>query len=271
MSDLILPYVPAAAHGGPFTVPVHIEVIHSTEGPMVAGNALALAGWFGRDEAHDGPGTSAHAIFDPAGGVAMVPLDHIAWHCGPGGNGFTRGDEHCGKVAMTREQWLSPAGQAMLDHSARHRAARLHASGGLPRWLTLTQLRAREPGMCTHNDIRLAFGGTTHSDPGPNFPYDWYLERVRHYYFGEDDVTPQELEDAVAAGVAKFARTRQLEGQPSLNESVFASDNLIRQAQTNGNGIGDLLTTTNNLVAAAADIKAVVDAVAAAVIPPAGR
>lgn len=204
MSDLELDYLPAAAYGPPFRAPVHIEVIHSTEGPMSRGNARALAiNWFGRPANQGGAGTSAHAIFDPSGGVMMVPLDHVAWHCGPGGNGFTRGDEHCGRVSLTKEEWLSADGRAMLDHSARHRAARLHAFGGLPRWLSITQLRNQEPGMCTHNDIRLAFGGTTHSDPGPNFPYGWYLQRVQFYYDGGSDAELGEImgaaEDIVAA------------------------------------------------------------------------
>lgn len=188
MGDLDLPWVQAAEYGPKFTLPAHIRVIHSTEGPMVAGNARALASnWFGRRSADGGAGTSAHDIFDPAGGILMVPADHIAWHCGPGGNGFTRGSEHCGYVALPREQWLSPAGQAMLDHSARFNAAAAHRDGVLPRWLTIPQLRAHEPGFCTHNDIRLAFGGTTHSDPGPNFPYDWYMQRVQFYYDGGTD------------------------------------------------------------------------------------
>lgn len=183
-SDLDLPFLPAYAYGPVFRLPVHIRVIHSTEGPMSRGNARALAGpdWFGGPLA----GTSAHDIFDPGEGVEMVPPDHVAWHVGSGGNYFTRGSEHCGRVALTREQWLSPDGQEMLDRSARYNAAAAHRDGVLPRWLSLTQLAAKEPGFCTHNDIRLVFGGTTHSDPGPNFPYDWYMDRVRAYYDGKD-------------------------------------------------------------------------------------
>jgi len=150
---------------------------------MSVGNAAGLArNWFGRPASQGGAGTSAHDIFDPADGVMMVPADHIAWHVGPGANGFTRGSEHCGSVNLTREEWLSPNGQSMLDRSARYNAAACVRDGVQPRWLTLTQLAARQSGFCTHNDIRLVFGGTTHSDPGPNFPYGWYMDRVRFYY-----------------------------------------------------------------------------------------
>jgi N-acetyl-anhydromuramyl-L-alanine amidase AmpD len=192
MGDLDLPYLAAASYGPRFALPAHIRVIHSTEGPMSRGNARALAGpaWFG------GPaGTSAHDIFDPGEGIRMVPDDRIAWHVGPGGNAFTRGSEHCGRVALTPEQWLSADGREMLDRSARYNAAAAHRDGVLPRWLTLTQLARREAGFCTHNDVRLVFGGTTHTDPGPNFPYDWYMARVRDYYDG--GTMSQEDVDAV--------------------------------------------------------------------------
>lgn len=192
-ADLALPYMPARAHGGSFTLPCHIRVIHSTEGPMSRGNARGLAGpnWFG------GPaGTSAHDIFDPGEGVVMVPAGTIAYHVGPAGNGRTRGSEHCGKVANTRDQWLSADGLEMLTRSARYNAAAAKRDGVLPRWLTLTQLRNREPGFCTHNDVRLALGGTTHSDPGPNFPYDVYMQLVQQFYNG---TTPAPEEISVSA------------------------------------------------------------------------
>lgn len=192
MSDLNLPLVEAASYGGVFTLPVHIRVVHSTEGPMSRGNARALArNWFGTSQS----GTSAHDIFDPSEGVKMVPDNHIAWHVGPGGNSFTRGSEHCAYVRYTTAQWLSADGQEMLDRSARYNAAAAHRDGVLPRWLSLTQLARKEPGFCTHNDIRLVFGGTTHSDPGPNFPYAWYMQRLQMYYNGlqEDPVNANDV------------------------------------------------------------------------------
>lgn len=179
--------ITASASGGPFAAgrPAFV-VIHSTEGPMSDGNAVALAQWFARSKTAGGPGTSATGIFDPVSSVRMLPEQTIPYHCGPEGNPLSNGDEHCGSVNLTREQWLSARGKAMLDASARVQAQRARYRGWSLadcRWLTLTEVaRKTVRGFCTHNDVRLALGGTTHSDPGRNFPYDWYIGRVRYWY-----------------------------------------------------------------------------------------
>lgn len=45
---------------------------------------------------------------------------------------------------------------------------------------TVTEMRAnpRVRKFYSHNDMRLAWGGTTHDDPGPNFPWDRLLAAV---------------------------------------------------------------------------------------------
>jgi hypothetical protein len=231
--DLTLPFLRARSYGGAFRLPARIRVIHSTEGPMSRGNARILAGpaWFG------GPaGTSAHDIFDPGEGIKMVPDGNVAYHVGPNGNGFTRGSEHCGRVALTREQWLSAEGRSMLERSARYNAAAARRDGVRPRWLSLTQLARRESGFCTHNDIRLALGGTTHSDPGPNFPYDWYMARVRAHY----DSTAEDAEMAQYASQLDeiLRRVKHIETMvPTASNQSAARDNQIRAA------VADAVTT----------------------------
>lgn len=264
MVNLSLPFIPAAAHGGTLRQQ-RLWVAHSTEGPMSRGNARGLAGpnWFGGPKA----GTSAHAIFDPGEGVEMVKPTIVAYHVGPGANGFTLGSEHCGRVALTKAQWLSADGVEMLRRSAHWTAQYCHAYDIEPRWGKLPELAAGGHLMCTHNDVRLVWGGTTHSDPGPNFPYPEYQEWTQDFYYGrEEDVanSAQELEDAAYAAIARFARTRQIAGQPSLNESTAASDNLIRQTQTNGAGISNLLAVATDLKATADAIKTAVDGLVAA-------
>jgi hypothetical protein len=243
---LVLIYMPARAHGGTLRQQ-RLWVCHSTEGPMSRGNARALAGpnWFG------GPaGTSAHAIFDPREGVEMVKPNIVAYHVGPGGNGISLGSEHCGKVTLTKAQWLSADGTEMLRCSARWTAQYCHRFNIEPRWGKLPELAAGGHLMCTHNDIRLVFGGTTHSDPGPNFPYGQYQEWVQDFYHGrEDDVpnTPQELEDAAYKAIERYEQGRHAAGQPTPQEAYQASDDLLRQAQANGAGITELARAINRL------------------------
>lgn len=243
VGDLALPYMAAAGHGAGFSLPVHIRVIHCTEGPMSRGNARALAGpaWFG------GPaGTSAHDIFDPGEGVEMVRPGTVAYHVGPAGNGKTRGSEHCGKVGFTRDQWLTDDGIQMLDRSARYNAAAAKRDGVLPRWLTLTQLKNLEPGFATHNDVRLALGGTTHSDPGPNFPYDVYMQLVQGYYNGtqEDDtmaaLTPQDIRSQTGGGVLDAMRSPQT--QSVLRNAVADGNSAVLAAvQSNTAALEELI------------------------------
>ena len=197
--------IPAYSHGGRFRPdPPAFHVVHSTEGPMSPGNAKALAGpaWFGGPKA----GTSATDIFDPIDGVKMLDEHTVPYHVGPEGNGLSTGSEHCGSVNLTTEQWLSAPGRAMLDRSARRAAQRAHERGWSLadcRWLSVSEVAQKTVlGFCTHNDIRLALGGTTHSDPGKNFPYAWYIERVRFWFVnpnGEGELSMADVDDILKA------------------------------------------------------------------------
>lgn len=226
--------IPAAAHGGRFsTDPPHLDVVHSTEGPMSPGNARALAvNWFGRPASQGGAGTSTTGIFDPVEGIRMLDEHTIPYHVGPDGNPVSTGDEHCGSVKLTRDQWLSPAGRAMLDQSARVKAERARARGWSLadcRWLTLSEVaRKTVDGFCTHNDIRLALGGTTHSDPGPNFPYDWYMGRIRAWYQdpvngGKDWLDMADINDLETAVTTVLRRElgADPDGNPSSRTALY--------------------------------------------------
>lgn len=195
MAEPIYEYnVPAYAHGGALVKPIPFIVIHSTEGPMSDGNARALAAWFARSPSNGGPGTSATDIFDPIDSVQMLPWNVIPYHVGPKGNPKGTGSEHCGSVKLTKAQWLTDRAKSMLDKSARAKAAEAHSRGwtlAQCRWLTVSEVARFVSGFCTHNDIRLALGGTTHSDPGPNFPYAWYMERVR-FWFQNPNGSPED-------------------------------------------------------------------------------
>jgi hypothetical protein len=195
-----LPWMPAASHGGQFAAPPPRQiVIHSTECPMTAGIAKSLAGpnWFGGPAA----GTSPHGMFDPSAGVEEVHTDTIAWHCG-NGNSTSVGYEHAGYAAFTRAEWTTDAGIAMLKASAKATAKVAKALGIPARWLSVAQVADNEPGFCTHNDMRLARGGTTHTDPGPNFPYDLYMQYVVAEMSGGTTDSPNPSDDDLEAWMA---------------------------------------------------------------------
>lgn len=157
-------------------------VIHSVECPIDAAKRYAdsLSGpnYFGSSDPAVNHQTSAHAIFGPEGGFEMVkPGDH-ANHVGSPGNSWFYGIEHCGYAAYTQAQWMTPAGLAELEASARW-AAQVASDYSIPkRWLTDDEVRAGARGFLTHAQVSRCIGGTTHTDPGDGFPKDLYMRYV---------------------------------------------------------------------------------------------
>jgi hypothetical protein len=50
---------------------------------------------------------------------------------------------------------------------------------GIPvRRCSIDDLKAMRPGFTTHNDLRVAYNVTTHTDPGPNFPFDYLFTLI---------------------------------------------------------------------------------------------
>jgi len=80
--------------------------------------------------------------------------------------------------AYTREQWLSDAVFPAIVRAA-DRVRELCERHGLPKTrLTTAELKNGGKGICGHVDVSHAFGETTHSDPGPNFPWDEFMALV---------------------------------------------------------------------------------------------
>jgi LysM repeat protein len=148
---------------------------HSLEAPDNPGLAESLAeGWF-RTASNQ---TSVHNIADR--GVTIQTYDYAfrVWGCGTGNN-FVFQTEHVGYAAWSKAQWRTPTMLNCMKVSAKAQAWIWYTEAmqkrGItyyPDWLSLTQIANRSrSGLLTHNDARQVWGGTTHTDPGPNFPY----------------------------------------------------------------------------------------------------
>jgi len=135
----------------------------------------------------DGRSVSSHYCVDGNSIVQCVLLRHRAWTVGntPGNN---RGInvELAGRAAQTAAQWADPYSRSMLGIACGIVARDMDEYEIPNRWCTVADLLARRPGHTTHNDLRLAFGGTTHTDPGAAFPRDLVLALVAGG--GEDDM-----------------------------------------------------------------------------------
>lgn len=168
-----LPFVQAQgftrgrADGPPLWIVIH--TMEAGEDPQRAENTAA----YFADPA-DGRSVSSHYCADNDSVIQCVDLDDVAWTVGNRpGNYRGINWELSGFANQTREQWLDPFGKAMLAQAAplmRSDMVRFHVP--LHR-CSLEDLHSLRPGFTTHNDLRVAFGVTTHTDPGPNFPFDY--------------------------------------------------------------------------------------------------
>jgi hypothetical protein len=149
-------------------------VIHDMEANETPTTAEATANYF-----HTGAGgrsVSSHYCADNNSVVQCVLLQDSAWTVGNWqGNNLGINWELSGFAAQSREQWLDPFGVAMFDQIApiiRSDAARY----GIPlERRTIAELQAFIPGVTSHNDLGRAFGGSDHTDPGVNFPWDYLM------------------------------------------------------------------------------------------------
>jgi hypothetical protein len=111
--------------------------------------------------------------------VQCVDLDDVAWTVGNRpGNYRGINWELSGFAQQSRDQWLDSFGRAMLAKAAPLMKSDSGRFNIPVRRCSVADLQARKAGYTTHNDLRLAFGVTTHTDPGPNFPFDYLFKLI---------------------------------------------------------------------------------------------
>lgn len=174
-----LPFVQAAGYtrGRPDGPPLWI-VVHDMEASEHSARAESTAAYFANPG--DGRSVSSHYCVDDNSVVQCVDLDDVAWTVGnrPGNN---RGInwELSGFARQSRDEWLDPFGVAMFARMAPIVRADAKRFGIPLRRLSVAELKAFTPGVTSHNDLRLAFGVTDHTDPGPAFPWDYFIAAMQ--------------------------------------------------------------------------------------------
>lgn len=131
-------------------------------------------------------GTSAHFYIDSQEVIQSLDTDDRAGHAGSTeGNTYAIALEFTGLARWSRAQWLN---SIAWDETARVLAL-LSKHHQIPAVrVTVEQMRAnpRVRGAYDHNQMRLAWGGTDHTDPGPNFPWDHLLRVWQDKLKGEN-------------------------------------------------------------------------------------
>lgn len=173
--------------------PVSLIVLHSMESQEKPETAENVARWFAGETA---PMASAHFCIDSDSVVQCVRVQDVAWHA-PGANHNGVGIEHAGRAVQKREDWLDTYGRSMLELSARLVASICTRFQVPAIWRHADALRAGARGITTHLAVSRAFGRSTHTDPGPGFPLDWYIQRVATLMAELDPLAPRPAIEAV--------------------------------------------------------------------------
>jgi N-acetyl-anhydromuramyl-L-alanine amidase AmpD len=118
---------------------------------------------------------STHIVVDSTEALQTLTLDRNAWHSGSAwGNSKAISFELRGKNTWSADYW-----RTVIDRVAPVIAECCVLYAIPVRHLTVEEARKKVmKGFVTHDDMRQAWGGTTHTDPGPNFPMQYLLDTV---------------------------------------------------------------------------------------------
>lgn len=117
-------------------------------------------------------GVSSHFYVDKSEVVQSLDTRDKAGHAGSAqGNGNAVAVEITGTNGKSRQWWLDNVAWDKLGQAL---AAVCKEYGIAVRRASVAEMRANPKvrAFYSHDDMRRAWGGTTHDDPGPNFPWD---------------------------------------------------------------------------------------------------
>lgn len=112
--------------------------------------------------------------------------DWVTWSAGFTGNQIALHLSFVARAAMSRQQWLSA--ERMLNEGADACAYWVRKYNFPVEKIDAAGLRAGKRGFFGHADVSAAWREVNHTDPGANFPWDVFLQKVR------DRLTPKPKE-----------------------------------------------------------------------------
>jgi len=170
-------YIPAA-HQGPVRNGERIDwlVVHDMEAPEKPKVARTVALWFASSSA---PKASAHYCVDDTETIQCVKENVVAW-AAPGANRRGIHVELPGYARQSAEEWIDEYGMRLLNNAA-DLIFDICTRHDIPfQKLSPEDLKNGHRGLCGHVDVTNAFnGGKGHTDPGPHFPWDLFIQMLR--------------------------------------------------------------------------------------------
>lgn len=154
--------------------------VHDMEFPERKDSAESVGNFF---HSPSSPVASAHYCGDDNSIVQCVRDNDVAY-AAPGANHNGLHFEFSGYAKQNRKQWLDKYGCKMLDLMAQLFARRAHKYSIPLNRIYARQVQRGGRGICGHADITKAFPELhgTHTDPGTNFPWTYFIRLVRHYH-----------------------------------------------------------------------------------------
>ena len=161
---------------------IDLVVVHTMEIAETGDTAELCARWFQNPTAK----VSAHYCVDNDSIVQCVREQDVAW-AAPGANSNGIQLEHAGYARQTGRDWADAYSTAMLALSARLVADICRRHRIPVAWLYAADLKAGRRGITTHAAVSEAFRRSNHWDPGPGFPFERFLARVRAELAGSSE------------------------------------------------------------------------------------
>jgi hypothetical protein len=125
---------------------------------------------------------SAHICVDNNSIVQCVKDNDIAY-AAPGGNSDGLQMELAGFGKQTRADWLDFYGIALLALGSDAAAQWALKFGIPPIHLTDAQVADKvSRGICGHDQVSRVFKLSDHTDPGPNFPWEYFIQSTLNFY-----------------------------------------------------------------------------------------
>lgn len=153
---------------------IRLEILHTMEAPETARTAEAVANMFSVTPDKK----SAHRCYD-SDSVVQCVLDKDVAYAAPGANHDGRHYEMSGYARQTGDEWHDPFSLGMMARVAIDVNANCDASGNAKTWLSDSEVKAGKRGICDHATISRVYKLTDHTDCGPNFSKDLFIDLVR--------------------------------------------------------------------------------------------
>lgn len=182
--------------------PKRYILIHNTANDATAAGEAAYA-------KRRTDGVSSHYYADADQVIQSLNTKYGANHVASyTGNNYAISYELTGTNAKSRQWWIENLVWGELSSIM---ALDCKEYGIPARLLTIEQMQdGRSKGFCTHDMARQAWGGTTHTDPGKNFPLDLLIDLV-DASLGGNMTTASEVNNLYVA---------EFKGGPSCGEPV---------------------------------------------------